>query len=233
MFFPPHLLCRGDHKISVRPANPPSSCGNINYKQKCREFSIWESFCFPRSSNQLFRRGPGVAVCSTHFSADLQTLFCITSTLYTYSALLLSVRGALVFLSVWCLSLFCQSAASITLWLRTRVNRRHLFQACTLKTHGLDRNCPLYVKKTLTSVVLFCSSTFWSDSWRWGIMSNAIFQVKLSDVFLQMKDSTECLNGFMSQFHFKGCSGLSYNFGKDTPSWTRGCKWGQHLQGFC
>lgn len=40
-----------------------------------------ESFCFCHSANLLFRRGPGVAACSTHFIHGLQTLLCISSTL--------------------------------------------------------------------------------------------------------------------------------------------------------
>lgn len=71
-----------------------------------------------------------MAACSTHFICDLQTLLCITSTLYTHSAPLLSVRGALVFRSVRRQSRFCQSAASITGWLRIHIKRQHLFHAC-------------------------------------------------------------------------------------------------------
>lgn len=54
-------------------------------------------FC---AANLLFRRGPGVATCSTHFIPYLRSLLCITSTLYIHSTLVLSVRGPLVFLSL-------------------------------------------------------------------------------------------------------------------------------------
>ncbi|CAB1430641.1 unnamed protein product [Pleuronectes platessa] len=54
------------------------------------------AFFFCRSANPLFRRGPGVAAGPTHFVPDLQTQLCITPTLHLHSALLLSVRRALV-----------------------------------------------------------------------------------------------------------------------------------------
>lgn len=95
--FPTHFIFGDGHQHHRGRQKLNTAVATYTTSRHAESFEF-ESFYFCCSTNLLFRQGPGVAACSTHFIPDLQTLLCITSTLYGHSALLLSVREALVFL---------------------------------------------------------------------------------------------------------------------------------------